>query len=243
MTGLSHTVRPTSELGRFGRKPELLIQVHAKREPGRLFVVVRSERHGAAGDRGGAGGAGAAERDLDGHPDAPAALAAERRGVDRAGRIALGKSRRVRRARIEMHKQHVEVRQRLRVLILDGKVPDFELRRVARVQLTGVEALRDRRLLQRGVHLTEYIGLGFLRPVVFRAGILHALPDGRPLGRSALAGVQVEHQQRAVHRLACRCVECQICHFVLSFLFWFLRFGRHKFALWAPQVRPLGELG
>ena len=57
MTGLSHTVRPTSELGRFGRKPELLIQVHAKREPGRLFVVVRSERHGAAGDRRGAGGA------------------------------------------------------------------------------------------------------------------------------------------------------------------------------------------
>ena len=32
MTGLSHTVRPKTELGRFGRKPELLIQIHVKRE-------------------------------------------------------------------------------------------------------------------------------------------------------------------------------------------------------------------
>lgn len=127
-----------------------------------------------------------------GIPMLPPPSAAERGGLDGTRGIALGKHGGVLRAGVQVYDEHVQIGKRLRVLFLDAEVPDFLLRRVSGVQLAGFEGLRLRRLFQRGVHLAEDVGFRFLAPVVFGAGILHALSDGRPDGRTALACVQIQ---------------------------------------------------
>ena len=88
-----------------------------------------------------------------------------------------------------MDHQEIVVGHGSHILLLDGLIPDFQLSRIAGVQLAGVKGLGDGGGFHSGVGLPEDVSLSLLAPVVFHAGVLHSLADGAPSRLRRGAGV------------------------------------------------------